>query len=121
MIWEDWDWKGVLEWGQGIMLEIWAGAAGFAETGLTLSAGIAAIEPGIGMEELVSRADSALCAAKAAGKNQCMAYQNDSEDTVTIRTESEWYSRIKEAIQLQRFQMYYQSVVELSTGKLYCP
>jgi Amt family ammonium transporter len=49
-----------------------------------------------------------------------MVYQSDSEDIVTIRSESEWYSRIKEAIRLQRLQMYYQPVVELRTGKLYC-
>ncbi len=120
IILHDLDSKKALELGQRLMLEIRAGATGFAETGLTLSAGIATIEPGIGMEELVSRADSALYAAKAAGKNQCMVYQSDSEDIVTIRSESEWYSRIKEGIRSQRFQMYYQPVLELRTGKLYC-
>jgi diguanylate cyclase (GGDEF)-like protein len=120
IILHDLDSKQALELGQQLMLQIRTGLSGFAETDLTLSAGIAAIEPGIGMEELVSRVDSALYAAKAAGKNQCMVYQSDSEDIVTIRSESEWYSRIKEAIRLQRFQMVYQPVVELRTGKLYC-
>src|SRR5260370_12402011 len=49
-----------------------------------------------------------------------MAYQSDSQEIVTIRSESEWYSRIKEGIRSQRFQMYYQPVLELRTGKLYC-
>lgn len=96
------------------------GTTRFAGTGLTLSAGIAMIEPGMVMEELVSRADSALYAAKAAGKNQCVMYRSDSEDIVTIRTESEWYARIKEGIQQDRFLIYYQPVVELRTGKFYC-
>src|SRR5260370_22280120 len=120
IILHDLDSKQALELGQRLVLQIRAGATGFAETGLTLSAGIATIEPGIGMEELVSRADSALYAAKAAGKNQCMVYQSDSEDIVTIRSESELYSRIKEGIRSHRFQMYYQPVLELRTGKLYC-
>jgi len=120
IILHDLDSKQALEVGQRLMLEIRAPATDFVESGLTLSAGIATIEPGIGMAELVSRVDSALYAAKAAGKNQCMVYQSDSEDIVTIRSESEWYSRIEEGIRSQRFQMYYQPVVELRTGKLYC-
>jgi ammonium transporter, Amt family len=120
IILHDLDSKQALESGQRLLLQVREGATGFAETGLTLSAGIATIEPGIGMEELVSRADSALYAAKAAGKNQCMVYQSDNGDIATIRSESEWYSRIKEAIGFQRFQIYYQPVVELRTGKLYC-
>jgi len=120
IILHDLDSKQALELGERLMLQIRGGATGFAETGLTLSAGIATIEPGIGMEELVARADSALYAAKEAGKNQCMVYQSDNGDIATIRSESEWYSRIKEAIGFQRFQIYYQPVVELRTGKLYC-
>src|SRR6266567_2437319 len=104
IILDDLDSKQALETGERLMLQVRGGAAGFAETGLTLSAGIATIEPGIGMEELIARADSALYAAKAAGKNQCMLYQNDGEDIATIRSESEWYSRIKEAIGFQRLQ-----------------
>jgi diguanylate cyclase (GGDEF)-like protein len=120
IILQDLDSKQAFELGQRLMLQIRTGATGFAEIGLTVSVGIATIEPGIGMEELVSRADSALYAAKAAGKNQCMVYQSDSEDIVAIRSESEWYSRIKEAICLQRLEMFYQPVVELRTRKLYC-
>jgi diguanylate cyclase (GGDEF)-like protein len=114
----DLDSRQALEIGQQLIQQ--PGAIGFAETGLTLSAGIAMIEPGIGMEELVSRADSALYAAKAAGKNQCVVYRSDSEEIVTMRSESEWYSRIKEGFRQHRFQMYYQPVIELRTGKLYC-
>jgi diguanylate cyclase (GGDEF)-like protein len=120
VILHDLDSQQALELGQQLIHQIRPEAIGFAETGLTLSAGIAMIEPGIGMEELVSRADSALYAAKAAGKNQCVLYRSDSEEIVTIRSESEWYSRIKEGFRKHRFQMYYQPVVELRTGKLYC-
>jgi diguanylate cyclase (GGDEF)-like protein len=120
VILHDLDSQQALELGQQLIHQIRPEAVGFAETGLTLSAGIAMIEPGIGMEELVSRADSALYAAKAAGKNQCVLYRSDSEEIVTIRSESEWYSRIKEGFRKHRFQMYYQPVVELRTGKLYC-
>jgi len=120
VILHDLDPRQALDLGQQLTQRIRLGATGSAETGLTLSAGIAMIERGIGMEELVSRADSALYAAKAAGKNQCVVYRSDSEDIVTIRSESEWYSRIKEGTQQGRFLMYYQPVVELRTGKLYC-
>jgi diguanylate cyclase (GGDEF)-like protein len=120
VILHDLDSRQALELGQRLIHQIRPEAIGFSETGLTLSAGIAMIEPGIGMEELVSRADAALYAAKAAGKNQCVIYRSDSEEIVTIRSESEWYSRIKEGFRQRRFQMYYQPVVELRTGKLYC-
>jgi diguanylate cyclase (GGDEF)-like protein len=120
VILRDLDSQQALEMSQRLVQQIPAGTIGFGESSLTLSIGITMIEPGIGMEELISRADSTLYAAKAAGKNQCVVYQSDSEDIVTIRSESEWYSRIKEGIRLERFQMYYQPVVELRSGKLYC-
>jgi diguanylate cyclase (GGDEF)-like protein len=114
------DSRQALELGQRLIHQTPPEAIGVAENGLTLSAGIAMIEPGVGMEELVSRADAALYAAKAAGKNQCVMYRSDSEDIVTIKSESEWYTRIKEGFRQRRFQMHYQPVVELRTGKLYC-
>ncbi|PWT87134.1 MAG: hypothetical protein C5B58_00150 [Acidobacteria bacterium] len=120
VILDDLDPRQALDLGHRLTQGFRLGATGAVGTGLTLSAGIAMIEPGIGLEELISRVDSALYAAKAAGKNQCVMYRSDSKDIVTIRSESEWYSRIKEGIQQDRFLVYYQPVVELRTGKIYC-
>jgi len=108
----------VLKLGQRLMQQIREKSADFV--GLTLSAGIAMIEPEINADELVSRADSALYAAKAAGKDQCFLYRNDSEELVIIRSEAEWFPRIKEGLRQQRFQIYYQPIVELRSGRIYC-
>jgi diguanylate cyclase (GGDEF)-like protein len=107
-----------LELGEQLMQAIHEKSTDFA--GLTLSAGIAMIEPGIDAEELVSRADSALYAAKAAGKNQCFLYRSDNEELIIIRSEAEWFPRIKEGLRQQRFQIYYQPIVELRSGRVYC-
>jgi diguanylate cyclase (GGDEF)-like protein/PAS domain S-box-containing protein len=99
-----------------VRLESW----GFSGTGLNLSVGLAAIEPGMAHEELLFRADSALYAAKSTGKSRCLLYRTDSKELSTIRSEAEWFGKIRQGFAHERFCVFYQPIVDLKTGELYC-
>lgn len=88
--------------------------------GVTLSAGIALLEPGITGEELLSRADSALYAAKASGKNRCRLYTTESEEIARIRDSAEWYHRVQEALAEERFELHYQPILNLRDNTVLC-
>lgn len=47
---------------------------------LTLSAGVASLEPGETLDGLLARADAAMYAAKQGGRNQVCAHQSKSGD-----------------------------------------
>ncbi|MBV9997604.1 MAG: EAL domain-containing protein [Verrucomicrobia bacterium] len=87
---------------------------------ITLSAGIALIEPSITFEELTARADSALYAAKAAGKGRFVLYKGNSEELVRIKSGAAWYSRITEGLFQGRFELFYQPIVDFKRNRLFC-
>ncbi|MBV8586218.1 MAG: EAL domain-containing protein, partial [Verrucomicrobia bacterium] len=89
-------------------------------TGVTVSAGLAMVESNRKSEELIGRADSALYAAKAAGKNQFCLFRTDNTELVTIRTEMEWFPRIKSGLREHQFEVSYQPIIALETGRLVC-
>lgn len=88
--------------------------------GVTLSVGIAMVEPGIRSEELLSRADSALSAAKIAGKNQARLYLSDNAELAGIRSASEWYQRVQQGLDEQRFELFFQPIVSLGDHSQLC-
>src|SRR5262249_48199566 len=79
--------------------------------GVTASAGLAMVESNRKSEELIGRADSALYAAKAAGKNQVRLFRTDNAEMVTIRTEMEWFPRIKTGLRERQFEITYQPII----------
>ena len=85
---------------------------------ISVSLGVANITKGMTAEEAISRADTALYAAKASGKGRARVYTPDSDDLSSLRTASAWCERIKEAISTGRFQIYYQPIVELCSGRI---
>lgn len=109
-----------LRLGSGLVEKVRLESRGFWAAGLTLSAGLAVIEPGMSHEELMFRADSALYAAKSTGKSRCLLYRTDSKELSTIRSEAEWFGKIREGFAEQRFHIFYQPIVDLKTGGLYC-
>ncbi len=88
--------------------------------GITLSAGIAMIEEGITSEELLSRADFALYAAKRSGKNRCRLYQANSEELAHIRSAAEWIPRLRAALHSNGFKVLYQPIADLRTRVNLC-
>jgi diguanylate cyclase (GGDEF)-like protein/PAS domain S-box-containing protein len=87
---------------------------------ITLSAGIAMIDPSITFEELTARADSALYAAKAAGKGRFFLYKDNSEELVKIKSGAAWYSRITEGLLQGRFELFYQPIIDLKRNRVFC-
>lgn len=89
-----------------------------ARIGVTVSVGLAMIEPDVNAEELLARADSALQAAKRGGKNRWRLYQAESEELRQIRRSADWYHRIHDGIFHDRFEVWYQPVARLGTGAI---
>jgi diguanylate cyclase (GGDEF)-like protein/PAS domain S-box-containing protein len=109
-----------LKLGTQLIEKIRRESQGFAGAGITLSIGLATIEPDISHEELLFRADSVLYAAKLAGKNRCVLYRTDSEELSSIRSEAEWFGQLKRGFAQERFYLFYQPIVDLKTGQRFC-
>ncbi len=85
---------------------------------ISVSLGVANIEPGMTAEEAIARADTALYAAKAAGKGRSRVYTPDSEDLSSLRSAASWCERLKAALGTDRFVLHYQPIVALATGEV---
>jgi diguanylate cyclase (GGDEF)-like protein/PAS domain S-box-containing protein len=69
------------------------------------------------LAEALSAADSACYMAKEKGRNRVQIYQADDAELSNRKGEMEWVSRIKDALDQQRFCLYAQEIVPLnSTG-----
>jgi len=92
------------------------------QLGVTISAGIAMVEADVPPEEVLSRADSALHAAKVAGKNRARFYHAENEELLSIRRSAEWYHRVQEACRKpdENFTIWYQPVRHMSDSSLLC-
>jgi diguanylate cyclase (GGDEF)-like protein/PAS domain S-box-containing protein len=66
------------------------------------------------VSEVLSAADVACYAAKDKGRNQIHMYQPDDSELQQRRGEMQWVSRIRRAIEEDRFRLYYQSIVPLN-------
>lgn len=70
------------------------------------------------LPELLSIADSACYAAKDKGRNRVYVYQADDNDVATRRKEVQMASRITQALDENRFCLYYQTIQPLLDGDL---
>jgi len=108
--------------GDRIVLTLRKNPIGLAgnQLGITISAGIAMMETNVSADELLSRANSALHAAKAKGKNRCRMYHSGSKEIRTIRSSAEWVTRIEEGLRNRRFEIWYQPMVQLANNTELC-
>jgi diguanylate cyclase (GGDEF)-like protein/PAS domain S-box-containing protein len=85
------------------------------ELHVTASIGIV-VHPGDGtaVEELLQNADSAMYEAKNRGRNNYQFYRSDLNSTASERQSLE--SGLRHAIERQELHLYYQPIVNLSTG-----
>ena len=83
-----------------------------------VSIGVVAInhESG-GLTEIMSAADSACFIAKDLGRNRVHIYQPDDKLLSQRRGEMQWLPRIREALQEDRFQLYFQKLVPIQDSK----
>ena len=63
--------------------------------------------------QLLSSADMACYAAKEKGRNRIHVYQADDDELNRRRGEMQWVSRIKEALEKDRFQLYHQPIAQV--------
>lgn len=82
----------------------------------SVSVGIAVAEPGSAPEELLRRADTALYRAKAAGRRRAVVYDRTMDADSLYRVEIE--PLLRRALAEDEFEIHYQPVVELLTGRL---
>jgi len=79
------------------------------------SVGVAAINAATGgMSEIMSAADSACFVAKDLGRNRIHVYQPDDKLLAKHRGEMQWLPRIRDALENDKFVLFYQRIMSLS-------
>ncbi len=66
---------------------------------------------------VLSAADAACYAAKDKGRNRVLVYQADDTELSQRRGQTQWVSRLKRALDEDRFVLYSQSIVPVAPGK----
>ncbi len=81
-----------------------------------VSIGLVPIDEDAGdVDQLLSLADSSCYAAKDLGKNRVHVYQDNDVDVMRKKGEMQWVSRINKALQEDRFELYFQSIVPVNS------
>ena len=82
-----------------------------------VSIGIVAITHNVAScEELLSHADSACYLAKESGRNRLQVYSSEDDKLIRQQREMHWVSRIKQALEEDRFQLYFQEIRQLKSS-----
>jgi diguanylate cyclase (GGDEF)-like protein/PAS domain S-box-containing protein len=84
---------------------------------LGISIGIAPIDGTLRDDEVLSLSDSALYAAKNRGKNRIVIFETKEEEASKLAEASQWASRIKDALRLGKFVLFFQPVVHLESNE----
>jgi len=80
-----------------------------------VSIGLVAIDhKALDLATVLSAADAACYAAKNQGRNRVHLYQADDQDLIQQRREIRWAAQIPQALEENRFCLYYQSIVEVN-------
>ena len=82
-----------------------------------ISVGVVALGGEIStLSELMSAADTACYTAKERGRSRVQIFHNDDLELQKLRGELSWASRIMEALEQKRFELYYQRIVPVSAA-----
>jgi len=83
----------------------------------TASIGIVPVKVDVGnVQDLMSAADAACYVAKEEGRNRIYLYNDDDGKANHKQGEMEWVHKIKQAINEERFVLYYQTIKSLPDG-----
>lgn len=66
------------------------------------------------LTQLLSQADAACYAAKDKGRNRVHVYEQDDSEVAMQRGQMQWVSRIREALDQDRFRLYFQTIVPVN-------
>ncbi len=69
-------------------------------------------------DELLARADTAMYIAKNDGRNRCHLYSDDDSDLQSMADTVHWDNEIRDALKTERFQLYFQPVVNLRQNEV---
>jgi diguanylate cyclase (GGDEF)-like protein/PAS domain S-box-containing protein len=68
------------------------------------------------VSDLLSVADAACYTAKSKGRNRVHLFQANDQAVLQQRSDIQWISRLKRALEEDRFCLYYQPIVNVATG-----
>lgn len=87
---------------------------------ITASVGIAPFSEAdrLSAEDLLVNADLAMYDAKEAGRDRAATYDSHERGTSRMKARITWAERIREALEEDRFTLYAQPIVELSSGEV---
>ncbi len=85
--------------------------------GLNVSVGVSELTGDSTAEHVIATADAACYAAKARGRNRVEVYQPDDAELTRLRSDSHWSTQIKQGLKSNRFEVWFQPVVDLETGR----
>ena len=83
---------------------------------LDVSVGVSELTGEATAEHVIATADAACYSAKARGRNRVEVYQPDDAQLAQLRHDSRWTTQIKQGFKDNRFEVWFQPVVELETG-----
>lgn len=85
---------------------------------LNASIGIAFTDTAAASKEILTRADDACYIAKMRGRNRIEIYSPDSSEINRLRHDTKWSSLIKSSLKKERFELWYQPIVEVISGNV---
>jgi len=85
---------------------------------LNASIGIAFTDIATVGNEILTRADDACYIAKMRGRNRVEIYSPESSEINRLRHDTKWSALIKSALKKKAFELWYQPIVEIVSGKV---